>query len=237
MKTTLSLRHLSQSALFAVTAAIVAVTMVFGVYVVAEPAITYGQDDTATFFIRQTINDETSFLVDPANVTMNGAIAGLTGGNATGTSQFVVISNNAAGYYVNIRFFDNVGTQSMRGDVDGSDAIRDYLGDVGGEPSFNFTTNTAAQFAYTVAASTTGDIDQSFKHNGTDTCNTGSNTTAEFCWKAPSTTDFRIISRASASATGATSTVQFRVHVPSSANPALTGQTYTATATLSLFAF
>lgn len=222
-----------QSFMFACTAMLILVS----VFMTFEPKISRGQADTTPEFrIRQTILAESSFLVDPVNVTMAGSINGLTGGNATGTTQFAVLSNNAAGYRVEIDFFDNGTPQAMIGDVDQNESIRNYLGDVGGFPSYNFTTNAGAQFAYSVVSSSTQDTADAFLHNGSNACNTplGSDL-GERCWKSPSVTPFEIVNRGSAAPTGATTTLQFRVHVPNAATPALTAQTYTATATLSLF--
>jgi hypothetical protein len=225
----------SRAATQAAVSATLIVALLFAGYMVAEPRISHGQSDTKSFRVRQTITDETSFWVAPSNVTMSSSIAGVTGGNATGSSRFVVRSNNSTGYYVNIAFFDNAGPYAMYGDKDSDTQLRDYSGDVTGEPSYNFTASTAAQFAYSVMSSTTADNDQSFRNNGS-LCNQ-SNVTQTFgkCWKAPSTTPFKIISRTSAAASGATSTIYFKVNVPSNPVPIPTAQTYTATATLTLF--
>lgn len=231
---TKSAQHFGQSALYALTASTVIVTMMFAGYFLAEPTIGHGQVDTSTFNIRQTIVDETSFLVPPANVTMSGSINGVTGGQATGTTQFSVISNNSTGYYVEIDFFDNATDHAMLGDVTASEALRDY-GASGMQPTYGYTASTAAQFAYTVTSLTSTDTDPSFLHNGA-ACGTGGVTqTANTCWMAPSTTPFRIVDRSTAAITGATSTITFNVTVPSGATPVPSAETYTATATLSLF--
>lgn len=235
MKTKIiTIEAVSQTALQSVMSAALIVSLLFAGFMIAEPRISHGQNDTATFRVRQTITDETSFLVDPANVTMSASLSGLTGGNASGSSRFVVKSNNASGYYVDIAFFNNAGAHAMYGDEDGGEQIRDYGGDVAGEPSYNFTASTASQFAYTVNSTTSSDTDASFKNNGS-ACNAGASQTLTKCWKTPSTSSFRIISRSTAATTGATSTIYFKVNVPSSANPVPTAQTYTATATLSLY--
>jgi hypothetical protein len=215
------------------SASLLIMSLLMASFFIAEPRISHG-DESVDFRIRQTITDETSFLIDPANVTMSGSISGITGGNATGTTQFVVRSNNATGYYVEIDFFDNAGAHAMLGDISDSEAIRDYSGDVAGQPSYNFTASTAAQFAYSVYSSTTADTDQSFRNNGS-VCNTGATQTIGRCWKAPSTTGFRLVDRAIPASSGATSTLYFRVNVPSGASPTPSAETYTATATLSVF--
>jgi hypothetical protein len=222
-----------ESATQAFVAAFIGLALISLSFFSVEPRISHGQADTTEFFVRQTITDATSFHVEPADVTMGGSIDGLSGGTATGTTQFVVRSNNASGYYVEIDYFDNAGDHAMRGDEDGGAQIRDYfLG--AGTATFNMTASTAAQFAYSVHSTTTTDTAQAFKYSGS-TCNSGSTNTAGKCWKSPSTSPVQIINRANAASTGATSTLYFKVHVPSGANPIPTAQTYTATATLSVF--
>lgn len=226
-------KDLVQPALYAFVASVTAVSMLFFAFFIAEPSISHGQADTDTFYIRQTITDESSFLVAPTNVTMVGDLNGVTGGNSTGTTQFVVQSNNTAGYYVEIDFFDNGTPEAMLGDASDSEALRNYGGDVGGEPSVGLTASTASQFAYTITSSSTSDTDASFFNNGA-ACNAGGLQTIP-CWKAPSTTAFRIVDTTAAAVTGATSTIQFNINVPSGATPVPQAETYTATATLSLF--
>ena len=229
------LNHLNRSFWSALAASLMVVTMALTTFFLAEPTIGHGQSDTKNFTIKQTITDETSFTVAPSNVTMNGSIAGVTGGTANGSTTFVVRSNNAAGYYVDIAFYNNGTANAMVGDNTGSESIHDFGGDVAGEPSYSFTASTAAQFAYTVNSANGSDVDQSFLDNGSSCNQGGGSENSNTCWKAPDTTAFRIIDRASASLTGATSTISFRVVVPSGATPAVTADTYTATATLSLY--
>jgi hypothetical protein len=121
----------------------------------------------------------------------------------------------------------------MLGDTTGSEALRDYGGGVLSEPTYNFTASTAAQFGYTVESDNAGDTDQSFLDNGAS-CNQGGGSDNSLCWMSPSTTAFTIVDRSSSAVSGATSTISFRVVVPSGSNPAVTADTYTATATLTL---
>lgn len=232
MKTNLTIHSLSQAATQAGVAATLIVSLLTLGFFVVEPQIGRA-DESVDFRIRQTITDETSFIVDPTNVTMSGGgISGITGGTATGTTQFVVRSNNATGYSVTIDYFDNVGAYAMLGDIDGGEEIRDYAAGAG-TPTFNMTASTAAQFAYSVHSSSTGDTAQTFRYSGS-TCNSGSSNTFGKCWKSPSTSPVEVVNRAASASAGATSTLVFKVNVPSGANPTPTAQTYTATATLSV---
>jgi hypothetical protein len=221
---------------FAVVTSITIVTLSFVSFILAEPQISHSQE-TQDFRIRQTITGEATFLINPTDVDMAGSINGITGGNSTGTTQFVVQSNSTGGHYVDIRFFDNAGLYAMYGDNTGSEDIFDYnYGQPGSsEPTYNFTPETNASFSYTVTSSSTDDTDPSFIHNGVNACNTGANVTADVCWATPSTTDFTIVDRDNPAVEGATTTIKFRVNVPSGASPAVDAGTYTATATLSLY--
>jgi hypothetical protein len=199
-------------------------------YSLIEPTIgRAAASATDTFLITQQITDEISFLTTAADVTMVGSIQGVTGGAATGTTFAVVRSNSNSGYTMDITFS---GAPAMRGTSTLSTAIRDFASSSSMvQPSFAFTASTAAQFGYTVAASTTSDLDPSFLNNGT-TCNAGVSYTANTCWMSPSTTAFRIVNRSTSAPTGATTTLTFRVTVPSNPSPALDEDFYVATATL-----
>jgi len=212
-----------------VTCALLVTFIVPAAFLLVEPTMSRAAASatTDTFTIRQQITDEISFLVAAADVTMVGSIQGVTGGQATGTTFAVIRSNSNSGYTMDIAFSNN---PAMRGETTLSTAIRDY-GVPGAEPTFAFNASTSAQFAYTVAASTTTDLDPSFLNNGS-TCNAGSSYTAATCWKGPSTSNFRIINRPTSAPSGATTTLTFRVNVPSNPTPSLDEDFYTATATL-----
>ena len=222
MSHAVTLKRISIEAVTMATAVVLTIIMLFSLL---EP--TLGLAITDDFIVRQQITDEISFLVPAADVTMVGPIAGITGGNATGTTYMVVRTNNASGYTMDISFSTST---AMRGEVSLSTAIRDY-GVYGAEPTLAFAASTSAQFAYSVTASSSVDIDPSFL-NDTATCNAGSTSTVDTCWKGASTTNFRIINRTTDAGTGATTSLRFKVNVPNNPLPAVTEDFYTATATL-----
>jgi hypothetical protein len=226
-----SLIHLHRSAVYALAASVTIVALLATAFFTLEPQIGHAVDSTP-FRVRQTVTDETSFLVQPSNVTMSGSIAGVTGGTANGSTDFSVLSNNATGYTVTIDYENNAGAYAMLGDTTSSESIRDYGGMLA-QPTYNFTASTAAQFAYTVDSVTDGDTDQSFRDNGAS-CNQAGGTGNSLCWMSPSTTPYMIVDRGGSAVSAATSTISFRVVVPSGSAPAVTADTYTATATLTL---
>lgn len=226
-----TLSHITHSTKIAFTAALAAVVSLALLYTVVEPQITHSQ--SATFLIQTTITGESSFLVPPSNVTMVGTLNSLTGGQATGSTQFVVQSTNSSGYEVQIAFPSNGTSNAMLSDLTADESLLDYLGDDAGEPSSGYSTSTSAQFAYTVTSSTSADTDQSFFESG-GSCNQGAGSQAVPCWKAPETAAFTIVSTATPAPAGATSTITFNVTVPNNPSPVPVAEGYTATATLSL---
>lgn len=198
-----------------------------------EPKV--GQAVTSgPFTIEQTITSEISFLVEASNVTMSGSINGITGGTSNGTTTAVVRTNHPTGYVMSIAFANNGTANAMLGDTTANESIRDYTAS-SSEPTYTFhTSSSSAVFAYTASAANTSDLDQSFKDDGAGLCNSGSNDTSGYstCWMEPSTSGFQIVNRGTDAAGGATTTINFRVHVPNAPNPSLQADTYTATATL-----
>ncbi len=217
-------------AIFATTTAIVSLAVILSSFWIFEPTMGHAAASaTDTFIITQEITDEISFATLAADVTMVGPIQGVSGGAATGTTFAVVRSNSNSGFNMTIAFTNN---PAMRGDTTLSTAIRNFATSSSMvEPSFLFTSSSSAQFGYTVAASTTSDLDPSFQNNGT-ICNAGSSYTANRCWMSPSTTAFRIINRSTSAPTGATTTITFNLQVPQNPSPAVDEDFYTATATL-----
>ena len=225
----MNIKHYLNSAQQAFMATALITALVFASFFVIEPKVGQAVDDT--FTIKQTITGEISFMASTSDVTMSGAINGVTGGTANGTTTAVVTTNNSTGYNMTISFEDNTGDSAMIGDVSDSDAIHDYTAS-SSEPTYGFyTASTSAVFGYTVSSSVAADADDSFKDNGSGTCGSGSNK-YQVCWMEPTAAAFTIVDRANAATAGATTTLNFRVYVPNSPSPALVTDTYTATATL-----
>jgi len=234
-----SVTQYSKSACFAVVSSATIVALLFGAFFLAEPSISHGQAGPGPFdfTVKQEIIGETSFLVAPSDVTTNGTINGFTGGNASGTTEFSIISNNATGYIVQISFENNGFGTAMLGDASNSEAIVDYVAS-SSEPGYGYVDRASAQFAYTVSSQTSTDTDDSFLNSG-GLCNQNGGsengaTKDTKCWMEPTTASFDIINRENAAVAGATSTIEFDITVPSGASPVPVADTYTATATLTL---
>jgi hypothetical protein len=187
---------------------------------------------TDSFIVTQQITDEISFLFTANDVTMAGTIAGLTGGYATGTTRAVIRSNNPTGYNMKLGFSSTTAMSASS-----SAYINNYTPAVAGVPDFTWVDNAAggaAEFGYTVMASTTSELDPSFLNNGS-ACNVGASATTDRCWMNPTTTaasNGETIINSNSPSISSTTTIKFKVAVPNSPSPALPAAFYVATATL-----
>jgi hypothetical protein len=229
-------RYLLDPARSAFMVTLVVLALLLSAFFAFEPSV--GRSATSSFTVSQTITNEISFLVSAANVSMDGSIAGVTGGYATGTTIASVNTNNATGYRMTLHFATNSVAHAM---VSSSTAatssyISNYTPASVGVPDFTWTDNTsgqAAEFGYTVRASTSNEVDPSFTHNGT-TCGSGGTETDNRCWLNPTTTSAaaETIINSTAANNSSTTTIKFKVAVPNSPSPSLPSGIYIATGTL-----
>lgn len=186
---------------------------------------------TDDFLVTQQITDEIAFLVTASDVSMTGAIMGLSGGSATGTTLAVVRTNDSEGYNMTLKFSSST-AMNQNG---GTGYINNYTPASAGVPDYSWVNNGsggASEFGYSVMASTSADLDQSFLNNGS-ACNVSGSSTLYHCWLNPSTTAETIINRSTPTGNGgATTTLIFHVNVPNAPSPALASGIYTATGTL-----
>lgn len=199
-----------------------------------QPMVARSQSASDEFIVTQTITGEISFSVAAADVTMNGSINGLTGGVATGTTQVVIQSNDADGYNMTL-VFPYATTSGMQANNTAS-VINNYTPTSATVPDLNWADNAAggaAEFGYSVSASTTADLALAYRNNGTVCGNSSGGDVYRKCWFNASITPATIINRTSGAApNGATTTIRFKVAVPNNPSPSLDADTYTATATL-----
>lgn len=210
-----------------VAALIVAIVFVASFFTL-EPKV--GRAISSNFTVSQQITNEISFVATSSATTMIGSIAGLTGGYATGTNVTVVNTNNATGYNMTLYFST---TTAMR--ASSTAWIDNYLPVASGTPDYdwlNHTSGQSAQFGYTVRASTTGEVAAAFRNNGS-ACNAGATETEDKCWMNPATSTAAVtIINSNAPSTNSTTTIKFKVAVPSNPSPALPSGFYYATGTL-----
>ncbi len=202
-------------------------------FMMAEPAISLGATSgTSQFTISQSVTAELSFTNPASNVTMSPSLGGLTGGTANGAVQVAVTTNSHLGYQMTLTASSSAG---MIGIASSSNSIPAYVPSATNVPDYTFTTpvNTA-RFGYTIEATTTTDVAQAFRDNGSNACNNAAATdTVNACWLNASTTAFTIINRNfQTPQTGASTTVKFRVVISANPSPVIPDDTYVATTTL-----
>lgn len=187
--------------------------------------IATGPSDSSNYSLRagyQQMQEVFISLSVPTDVTMSPNLPGITGGTSNGSTTVTVTTDSPAGYQLTIQA-ENSPAMLRDG---GSETIADY--DDGGTPDFSFlTSGSEAHLGY----SPTGvDIVQFFLDDG-GSCNTGALNTDLACWDGLTTSAVAISRGSSANhPSGATTTVNFRIGIGSSAGVA--AGLYTATTTL-----
>ena len=202
------------------------------IFILAEPTLGLSQTTQSTFTISQTVGKEISFTTTASNITMSPAsLGGLTGGTSFGSTTVVILTNDHLGYHMTIAASSSLG---MIGNASSSNYIPAYVPSVAGVPDYTFTTPAnRAYFGYTVLGSTTADVDQHFRSNGSNACATGSTNDGAHCWLNASTTNMYITnSNYYTPASGATTTLVFRVTISANPAPTIPDDTYVATTTL-----
>jgi hypothetical protein len=154
-------------------------------------------------------------------VNMTPSIPGVSGGYANGSTTVTVVTDNAAGYVLQVSSETSPAMQK------GADTIADYE-PLGVDPDFTFTiAATDAYFGYTPEGI---DITDRFRDNGA-VCNLGTDDAELSCWDGLSTTPTTVSQGTSGNhPIGATTTINLRVGVGGAViqSPGF----YTATTTL-----
>ena len=209
------------------------VVLVLGFFLL-EPAISLGASATAGFTVSETISIELAVVTPPVNVTMAPSLGGITGGVSNGSTQFVVKTNDHAGYQVSMTSSSTLG---MIGAASSTNYIPWYVPAIATTPDYTFSSTTGkAVYGFTVEASTSNDVAPMFYENGTTCGGSATNhTNTPACWIGATSTALTIVNRiVPTPAGGATTTMKFRVAIIGTPNPILPDDTYVSTTTLTM---
>lgn len=173
---------------------------------------------------QQSIEESFISISSPVDLNM-GSINGLTGGNAAAAAEWLVTTNNNAGYSLSIKSDTSPALKSSL------DYFDDYTTDTS-DPDYEFAIDyTASEFGYNPFSV---DVVNKFKNNGSS-CNVGSGITAYKCWNSLNTSGEIVVQGTSSNdPSGATTTINFRAE--SGNNKILTAGSYAATITMTAIA-
>lgn len=145
-------------------------------------------------------------LSSPADLALAN-MGGIAGGASEGTVAWTVITDNNAGYTMNIE------TTTMPALASALDSFADYTPS-GADPDYNFSIPSSdSTFGFSPEGT---DVNARFKDNGL-VCNTGSGETSAKCWDGLSTTPKTIAGKTSSNhPSGSTVTERFRAETGSS---------------------
>jgi len=208
---------------------VVGLPLLLLVFVLLEPAVSLGAGNSLVVYLN--VGTEIAFATPASDVTLAPSINALSGGTANGGTQVVVKTNDLLGYSMTLAASSSVG---MIGVASSSNSIPAYIPATAGLPDYSFTVPAnRAYFGYTVEASTTADLTSSFKDSAGSCGAALGSDTADQCWINASASDFPIVNRNSATpASGATTTLKFRVVINPNPAPLIPNDSYVATTTL-----
>ena len=169
--------------------------------------------------------DESSISISGgAAATMSPNVGGISGGTATGSTTFTVMTDNSAGYALSISASTDPALKS------GSYSFADYTPASPGTPDYSWSISASdSEFGFSPEGS---DILAKYKDNGS-ACNTGSGGVSDKCWYNLSTSDEDISSSSSSNhPSGTLTTVKFQAESGAShlQEAGAYGATITATA-------
>jgi hypothetical protein len=193
---------------------------------VGEVSTGFSESDNFTMHAGYQQNLEETFISisSPSDINLAN-INGVTGGFSTSSADWLVTTNNNAGYALSIK------ASTSPALVSNLDQFDDYAPS-GSDPDFDFSIDSStAAFGFSPSGA---DIVDFFRDNGS-ICNTGAGDTPEKCWDGFSTTPSTISqSNASNDPMGSITTVNFRAE--SGNNNLLIAGTYSATITVTAIA-
>lgn len=178
--------------------------------------IASGSSDSTSYKLsagyRQQIPSTIS-LSAPSDVLMNPAIGGVSGGTGNGSTSWTVITDNSAGYTLNIKAGSSPAMLCISGCDVGVDSFANYT-PTGASPDYGWSiTSSASEFGFTPEGT---DIVAEYLDDGDDACNSGVNDTLNACWNYLTTSDEAIASSGSATPGGTATTVKFKAQSGSS---------------------
>lgn len=183
-----------------------------------------GPSDSTTYSLRagyQQMQEVFLSLSGGSDVVMAPAIGGLTGGVSNGSTSVSVLTDSPSGYALTIQ------AESSPAMQDGVNTIADYVAVASPAADFLFnTSSTNAHFGFSPAGP---DIILRYTNDG-GACGVGAFKTSLVCWDGLATTDTLIAQGLANQPSGATTTINFRVGVGSSAG--VIAGTYIATTTI-----
>lgn len=199
------------------TSVTVVAVLLFFIFPAIEPGLA-AADNPQNITITQAVTPELSLTVGSATINL-AAIAGLTGGTSRGSTYINVVTNNAAGYKIDLTN-NNVGR--MAGASEGGYILAYTPAAYLVPEAWSVAANTG-EFGYSIYADSTevesgsiwnGLADGSKYYNATDTTIT-------------------IIKRTSETTIGgASSTINFQTELKANPNPAIPEDTYSSVVTL-----
>lgn len=173
---------------------------------------------------QQLLYGATLSLTIPTAVSLSSVIPGLSGGTSSGTAQLGVMTDNTAGYSLNIVASASPALTS------GANNFGDYTA-VGANPDFSWSvSSTDSEFGFTVEGT---DLVQKFLDNGSS-CNVGSSDTSDSCWFNLSTTAL-VVSQSAAPNSPNTTTTTLKLQAQSGTQHVQPNGSYTATITITAY--